>query len=75
MFGRTNVEQITVTDLVDKMKQILGERAYGVSYTKQKLKEHFGDSVIITDINGKIDAVTLKWTASSILHEFIHKEN
>lgn len=63
-------EQITITDLVDKMKEICGERAYSASYTKQRLVEHFGDSVIITEINGKQNVVTLRRTASSILHDF-----
>ena len=67
-------EQMTVADLVHKMKQICGEKAYGVSYTKQKLKEQFGDSVIITDLNGKVDVVTLRTTAASILHDFYSQE-
>jgi len=44
----------TVTYLVDKMKHICGETAFNVSYSKQKLKEHVGDSVIITDLNGNL---------------------
>lgn len=63
-------EQISITDLVDKMKEMCGERAYSASYTKQKLVEHFGASVIITEINGKQNVVTLRRTASSILHDF-----
>ena len=66
-------EQITVSDLVEKMHQMCGEKAYGVSYTKQRLKEYFGDSVIITDINGKIDVVTLRRTAACMT--FMHRKS
>ena len=63
-------EQITVLDLVNRMKEVCGEKSYGVQYTKQKLQEYFGDSVIITEMNGKQNVVTLRKTAKSILHEF-----
>ncbi|KAH3821387.1 hypothetical protein DPMN_123151 [Dreissena polymorpha] len=75
LFKESEDEQITVTVLVDQMKNICGENAYGVQYTKNKLKEHFGDSVIITDINGKADVVTFRRTAASILHDFYSQGN
>ena len=37
---------------------------------KDKLKEHFGDELGITEISGKSSIVTLKTTAASILHNF-----
>ena len=46
-------EQITVLDLVNRMKEVCGEKSYGIQYTKQKLQEYFGDGVIITGMNGK----------------------
>ncbi|KAI0235012.1 hypothetical protein LSAT2_014604 [Lamellibrachia satsuma] len=37
---------------------------------KGKLTEHFGDIIVITNINGKADVVTFKSTASNILNRF-----
>ena len=37
---------------------------------KKKLEEHFRESMIITEINGIQNVVTLRNTASSILHDF-----
>ena len=66
-------EQITVGDLVEKMEEYLNNtdsEAYGWSYMKTKLLEHFGDKIIITDINGKPNVVTFRTTATAILQEF-----
>ena len=34
------------------------------------LKEHFGDRLVITHINGKSNVVTFRNTAAAILHDF-----
>ena len=44
--------------------------AYGHTQTKARLKEYFGDQIIITDINGKSNVVTLRSTAECVLQEF-----
>ena len=62
-------EQITVGDLVEKMDNTDSE-AYGRSHMKTKLLEHFGDKIILTDINGKPNVVTFRTTAKAILQEF-----
>ena len=46
-------EQITIVELVERMKGICGELAYTVTHMRTKLQEHFNSSIIITDINGK----------------------
>ena len=49
-------EQITVNDLIEVMNGFLEESqsiAYGHTHMKARLKEHFGDQIIITEINGK----------------------
>ncbi|MCG8047095.1 MAG: hypothetical protein N0E48_15925, partial [Candidatus Thiodiazotropha endolucinida] len=66
-------EQITITDLVNKMHDICGD-SYSVTYMKKKLEEYFGESIIITEINGKHNVVTLRSTASAILHEFYERQ-
>ncbi|WAR20764.1 hypothetical protein MAR_014738 [Mya arenaria] len=68
-------EQITMTDLAAKMKETCGDEAFGTVHLKQKLREHFGDSIIITDLSGKRNVVTLRHTASSILHDFYKQQD
>ncbi|CAC5372627.1 unnamed protein product [Mytilus coruscus] len=69
-------EQITVTDLVKKMSEHCGiDDAYGVQHMKNKLQEHFGDKIIISEINGKQNVVTFRNTVRSILHEFYEQIN
>ena len=68
-------EQKTISDLIEKMKQYLMDSGsdctpYRFTYMKDKLKEHFGDELVITEISGKSSIVTLKTTAASILHNF-----
>jgi len=68
-------EQITITDLVQKMTEFCSDSkdAYSTVYMKAKLKEHFGFSLVVTEIYGKRNVVTLRKTASSILHEFYQR--
>ena len=69
-------EQITVADLVTKMSEHCGiDDAYGVQHMKNKLQEHFGDKVIISEINGKPNVVTFRNTVRSILQEFYEQTN
>jgi hypothetical protein len=66
-------EQITVCDLVDQMKQYSPDtEAYSVPYMKRKLCEHFGDKIIIAELNGTRDVVTFRNTAASVLHDFYY---
>lgn len=71
-------EQITVGDLVEKMKEYLNDtesETYGRSHMKTKLLEYFGDEITITDINGKPNVVTFRTTAMAILQEFHFREH
>ena len=43
---------------------------YGFTYMKKKIKDHYGDDIIIAEINGKSNVVTFTTTASKILHDF-----
>jgi hypothetical protein len=66
-------EQTTISDLIDKMKEYLSDSnctPYQFRYMKDQLKAHFGDKIVITEINGQKNVVTLRSTASSILHDF-----
>lgn len=73
-------EQITLSDLVSKMNEYLKENGsnekkcepYSVKHMKRKLEEHFGDKILITEVNGLPNVVTFKATASSILSVFFN---
>lgn len=43
--------------------------AYGHTHMQARLKEYFGDQIIITDINGKSNVVTLRSNAECVLQE------
>ena len=54
-FRENDEEQLTISDLIGKMQECLkgsGCQAYSEVYMKQKLKEEFGDEIIITQLNG-----------------------
>ena len=66
-------EQTTVNDLIDNMKTYLGDcdsLPYGFTHMKKMIKDHYGDEIIIAEINGKSNVVTFTTTASKILHDF-----
>ena len=62
-------EQITVGELVSKMKEFCGEESYSMKFMKKRVMEHFGDDVIIKEINGGPNVVTFRSTAASILQK------
>ena len=52
-----NDEQITITDLCEKLKEYLnGDTPYTEKYVRMKLESHFGEDVIPTGILGKRNA-------------------
>ena len=65
--------QMTVSDLVEKMSEICGVDAYSSIHMKKKIIEYFGDSIIISELNGKQNVITFKDTAEAILHDFYHR--
>jgi hypothetical protein len=70
-------EQTTITYLIKKMREYLGYNStyppYHFTYMKDQLKKQFGDKIVIAEINGKSNVVTLRSTASTILHDFYHQ--
>ena len=74
---RDNDEELllSISDLQDKMNDYLGNPelcAYGHTHMKEELLGHLKNEIVITEINGRSNVVTLKSTADSILQEF-HK--
>ena len=56
--------------LVLKMKEYCGEDSYIHKHMKKRITEHFGNNVIIAEINGKPNVVTLRSNAAFIFHAF-----
>ena len=70
-------EQISVNDLVCRMEDILDGSehcAYSRLHMQSKLKEHFGDHIVIENINDKPNVVTFRSTAKAILHDFYNSQ-
>ena len=67
-----NDEQITITDLCEKLKEYLnGDTPYTEKYVKLKLESHFGEDVILTGIQGKRNVVTSRSTDEKILERLL----
>ena len=64
----------TINDLCKKMEELLEDSdssSYGHSFMKDILLDHFQNQIIITEVNGKPNVVSLiKTTADKILREF-----
>ena len=68
-----NDDQVTINDLISLMEKNLqgsGFHGYGYKHLKQKLKEHFANRMILTEIKGKESVVTLITSTQAILHDF-----
>lgn len=55
------------------MEEFLGDSgsaAYSSTHMKARLQEHFGNQIMITDINGKPNVVTFRSNVTTIVHEF-----
>ena len=60
--------QVTVHDLIQKMSEYLSEydiAPYSFKYMKKRLQDHFQDTILITEVDGKSNIVTFKRTAAS----------
>ena len=65
-------EQTTIHELIEIMRTFLPVdiEPYGFTYMKSSIQDHFGDSILITEINGKSNVVTFRYTADSVINEF-----
>ena len=71
-FEENDEEQLTISDLCNKMKQFLHgseSSAYGNQYLKSKLLAYYGDSVFVAEGNGLRDLVTFREKTSKILRD------
>ena len=68
-----NEEQITNTDLCEKLKECLnGDTPYTEKYVKMKFESHFGENVILIGIRAKRNVVTSPSTAEKILERLLN---
>jgi hypothetical protein len=77
-FECNDEEQLTLTDLVNKMAENLEEVQsvpYGKQYLKSKLLEYYGDSLFIAEDDGLHDIVTFRHTSSRILRDYVNEMN
>ena len=67
-----NDEQITITDLCEKLKEYLnGDTPYTEKYVRMKLESPFGEDVTLTGIRGKRNVVISRSIAKKILERFL----
>jgi len=69
-------EQITILDLITIMWGVIRgtiSTPYGPTYMKIKLKEHYGNDNVITELNGKSNVITVRTTTESVLYSFMNK--
>ena len=53
------------------MEKLCGfDNAYSVIHLKKKVQEYFGDSIVLTEQDGKPSVLTFRDNVSSILHDF-----
>ena len=64
-------ETLTINDLVERMKAILSDPcdAYSGKYMKSKLLQHFGERIIVTEINGRPNVVTFRTTVNNVIQD------
>lgn len=77
-FECNDEEQLTLTDLVNKMAENLEDAQsvpYGKQYLKLKLLEYYGDSLFIAEDEGLRDIVTFRHTTSRILRDYVNVMN
>ena len=77
-FEENDEEQLSLTDLANKMKEYLQDDdsvAYGNQYLKSKLLEHYGKSIFIAEGEGLSHIVTFREKTSEILRNYFNTPN
>ena len=77
-FEDNDDEQLSLTDLANKMKAYLQDddyAAYGNRYLKSKLLEHYGKAICIAECDGLSDIVAFRENTSEILRNYFNTPN
>eukprot|EP00794_Sanderia_malayensis_P013321 gene13321-14693_t len=75
-FEENDEEQLTIQCLAEKMEEYLANsesEPYSTFHIKKRLLERFGKDVVIAEINGRADVVTMRPTAARIFQEIYHE--
>ena len=77
-FEQNDEENVSICDLIGKMQEYLdgsGEDAYNRKFMIEKLKEHYGDEVIISSRRGQgiSNVLTLRESADKVLGMYYKK--
>ena len=51
-------------------RDVVRDQCYSKKDMKKKITDYFGDSVIVSSIDGKHDIISLRQNTSSFVHEF-----
>ena len=78
-FEENDEEQLTVTDLAEKIQEYFEDAdsapMHGKQYLKSKFFEHYGDSLFIAENCGRQDIVTFHEKTSKILRDYFNMPN
>ena len=77
-FEDNDEEQLSPTDLANRMKEYLQDDdyvAYGNRYLRSKLLEHYGNAICIAEGDGLSDIVTFREKTSEILRNYFNTPN
>ena len=66
-------EQVIVTSLVRKMRELCGDRAYTPKFMSKRLKDHFKDDIVIFERPGTAGVITLRKAVKTILKDFYQR--
>jgi hypothetical protein len=75
-FEDNDEEQLSITDLANKIEEYLHESAecgaYGNQYLKCQLMKYYGDSIFVAEGDGLQDIVTFRERTGRILRGYFH---
>ena len=75
-FEENDEEQLTIQCLAEKMEEFLANsesEPYSTFHMKKRIIERYGEDVVIAEINGRADVVTMRPTAARILQKFYYE--
>ena len=68
-FEENDDSYLTLTDMHNKMSQLI-PTPYTIKWLKSKLISHYGDSLVIANMDGLKDVLYLKESANKLLYQF-----
>ena len=72
-FEENNESYFTINDLHTKMSELVST-PYSKKWLKTKFIDHYGESLIISNMDGLNDVLYLRKSANKLLHDFFEEE-